>query len=141
MLLCHVMSSVHKMVNNLVAMCSQAFAQDVVTESDVCCTEFLGGQLLLQCAQQRTSHPRTTQLGMAFQKVGKQDRDDSYKVKGKCTPLHLFGIQFLQCEKKRFSFIQPHFCIVFLYFLASHQLGSLHFQFLLQPIDLLSGKQ
>ena len=51
MLLCHVMSSVHKMVNNLVAMCSQAFAQDVVTESDVCCTEFLGGQLLLQCAQ------------------------------------------------------------------------------------------
>ena len=51
MLLCHVMFSVRKMANNLVAMCSRAFAQDVATGSDVCCTEFLGRLLLLQCAQ------------------------------------------------------------------------------------------
>ena len=42
MLLCHVMSSVHEMASNLVAMGSPAFAQVVATESDVCCTEFLG---------------------------------------------------------------------------------------------------
>ena len=34
-------------------------------------------------------------LGMAFQKVEKQDRDDSYEVKDKYKPLHLFEIQFL----------------------------------------------
>ena len=34
-------------------------------------------------------------LGMVCQKVEKQERDDSYKVKGKYTPQHFFGIQFL----------------------------------------------
>ena len=44
MLLCHVMSSVRKMANNLAAM---AFAQAVATGSDVCCKKFLGRLLLL----------------------------------------------------------------------------------------------